>query len=200
MGSKARWLRIEKVDRKVEVLSNRKLKEHVCRVATHRSTTAAASFFAALRTCEEIRHPAGIAAHLLLNAVLAVNNHPKSLLRYRDEDRELYEVEELSRRAQVSRAFIRLCVTLGCPTSGGKLSQSMMLEWLFNHYEQVREAAGLKPVPPIEGVSGEALLKLMMGNAMITLLEYSEVRSSQRIEKRQLRQVRKMVEQTLERV
>src|SRR5687768_9783587 len=86
-----------------------------------------------------------IAAHLLLNVTSAVNYHPKSLLRYRDEDRALYEVEELSRRAQVSRAFLRLCISLGCPASEGKLSQSIMLEWLFNHYEQVRTAAGLKP-------------------------------------------------------
>ena len=135
----------------------------------------------------------------MLNAGLAVKNHPDSLLRYRDEDRVLYEVEELSRRAQVSRSFIRLCIAVGCPTSEGKLSQSMLLEWLFNHYEQVREAAGLKPMASIEGVSGDALLKLMMGNAMITLLEYCEVRSSVRTEKRKLRHVRKLVEQTLER-
>lgn len=128
-----------------------------------------------------------------------MKDHPDSLLRYRDEDRDLYDVESLSQRAQVSRSFIRLCITLGCPTVDGKLSQSMLLEWLFNHYAQVRAASALKPLAPIDGVTGDALLKLMMGNAMITLLEYCEMRSSVRAEKRQLRHIRKMVERTLER-
>jgi hypothetical protein len=128
-----------------------------------------------------------------------VKYHPKSLLRYRDEDCDLYDVEELSRRAQVSRSFIRLCIDLGCPTAGPKLSQSMLLEWLFLHYEKVRAAAGLKPMASIEGVCDDALLRLMMGNAMITLLEYGEIRASHVREKEQLRQVRQLVEHTLER-
>ncbi len=95
--------------------------------------------------------------------------------------------------------MVRLCVDLGCPTTDGKLSQSTLLEWLFQHYEDVRIAAGLKPMVPIDGVEGEARLKLMMGNAMITLLEFSESRSSNRSEKRQIRRVRNLVERTLER-
>ena len=128
-----------------------------------------------------------------------MNHHPNSLLRYRDEDRELLPIEELSKRAQISCAMVRLCVTLGCPTSEGKLSQSMLLEWLFQHYEHVRAASGLRPMVPIDGVEGEARLKLMMGNAMITLLEFSESRSTSRSEKRQIRRVRQLVERTLER-
>lgn len=128
-----------------------------------------------------------------------MNNHPNSLIRYRDEDRELFSIEELSKRSQVSRGFVRLCIALGCPTSDEKLSQSMLLDWLFQNYERVREEAGMKPLVSIEGVTGEARLKLMMGNAMITLLEYSESRSSNRVEKRQIRRVRQMVEHTLER-
>jgi hypothetical protein len=130
---------------------------------------------------------------------IVVKYHPKSLLRYRDEDCEMFDVEELSRRAQVSRSFIRLCIDVGCPTTGPKLSQSMLLEWLFLHYEKVRVAAGLKPMASIEGVSGDALLRLMMGNAMITLLEYCEMRASHTAEKQQLGQVRQLVEHTLER-
>lgn len=127
-------------------------------------------------------------------------NHPDNLLHYRDEDRELFSIEELSSYAQVSCAFVRLCISLGCPTrEEGKLSQSMLLEWIFKHYEQLREATGMKPMVSIEGVEGQARLKLMMGNAVITLLEFSESRSSCRIEKRQIRQVRKMVERTLDR-
>ncbi|RYD70159.1 MAG: hypothetical protein EOP84_27175 [Verrucomicrobiaceae bacterium] len=126
-------------------------------------------------------------------------NHPDTLLHYRDEDRELFSVEDLSTYAQVSRAFVRLCVALGCPTSEGQLSQSMLLEWLFKHYEQVRETTGMKPMLPIDGVAGQAQVKLMMGNAVITLLEFSESRSSDRIERRQIRQVRKLVERTLDR-
>lgn len=128
-----------------------------------------------------------------------MSHHPNSLLRYRDEDRELLSIEDLSKRAQISRAMVRLCVDLGCPTSEGKLSQSMLLEWLFQRYEDVRTAAGLKPMVPIDGVEGEARLKLMMGNAMITLLEFSESRSTNRNEKRQIRRVRQLVERTLER-
>ncbi len=126
-------------------------------------------------------------------------NHPDPLLQYRDEDRELFSIEELSVYAQISRSLVRLCISLGCPTRDGKLSQSMLLEWLFRNHEKVREAAGLRPMVPIDGVSGDARTKLMMGCAMITLLEYSESRSSSRLEKRQLRRVRKMVEGTLER-
>jgi hypothetical protein len=75
----------------------------------------------------------------------------------------------------------------------------MLLEWLFENYARVREGAGLKPLPPIDGVMDQALLKLMMANAMITLLEFSELRSSSTQEKNELRHVRLTLEKTLER-
>ena len=151
------------------------------------------------RIAKILERPLPRAAHLVLSSSTVVNFQTNPLLRYRDEDRQLFDVDELSSRAQVSRAFIRLCVSLGCPTCKGKLSQAMLLEWSFHNYERIRGAAGLKPMPTIEGVCGEALLKLMMGNAMITLVEFSELRSSNKADKQQLQRVRLAIEKTLER-
>lgn len=125
--------------------------------------------------------------------------HPSATIRYRDEDRELFDVERLSGHAQISRAFIRLCISLGCPTHSAQLSQAMLLDWLFEHYSKVRRGAGLAPLASIEGVSNSVLQKLKMGNAMLTLVDFAESRSSGAFEKQQLRRVHSMIARALDR-
>jgi hypothetical protein len=120
-------------------------------------------------------------------------------LRYREEDRALLTVDQLSEHARVSRAFIRLCICLGCPTEKNLLSQAMLLDWLFENFEAVRRRCGLEPMAPLDGMKGEMLLKLKMGNALLTLLEFSATRSSNPEEKRRIGHVRKMVALSLDR-
>ncbi len=125
-------------------------------------------------------------------------DHPTAtLLRYHEEDRELREIENLSRHARISQGFIRLCLATGCPDEAGRLSLAMMLEWLFENYESVRRLAGLAALPEVEGVVGGALLKLKLGYAMITLLDYAESRSTSLAEKVHLAGTRRCIERTL---
>ena len=109
-------------------------------------------------------------------------------------------VDQLSGYARVSRAFIRLCMDAGCPTQESRLSQKMLLEWLFENYSRVRRRAGLKPMAPVSGVTGATLSKLKMGNAILTILEYSELRSSKLDEKKRIQNVRSMVAIALDRL
>lgn len=88
---------------------------------------------------------------------------------------------------QVSRAFLRLCVTEGCPQTGGELSAAQFLRWLFDHYEKVRTAGGLKALAAVEGLSAQVTAKLRMTNALVTLLEFARTRASDWRQKRQLR-------------
>ena len=74
----------------------------------------------------------------------------------------------------------------------------MLLEWLFENHETLRAAAGLSPLAPIEGVGTETHARLRMGNAVLTLLEFGESRSSRPGEKRHLRNVQRGIERVLD--
>ncbi len=115
----------------------------------------------------------------------------------RPHDNTPLTIEELSMHARVSPAFIRLCIDLGCETSGGRLSQVGMIEWLAFNYEAVRTAAGLRAMAPIDGVRGRAKRALQLANTMLTLLEFAESRCTRLEEKERLRAVQKLVERTV---
>ena len=124
---------------------------------------------------------------------------PANQLRYRDEDLRFVSLPELSVRARISLAFIRLCIECGCATEQGLLSQATLLDWLFDHYPEVRHASGLSALAPVDGVDGDLQPKLRMANAILTILEFSESRSSQPEEKQQLRWIRTTIEASLDR-
>jgi hypothetical protein len=126
-------------------------------------------------------------------------NASKSLLHYREEDHRIRDIDDLGIYARVSRAFLRLCIENGCPTENGQLSQAMLLEWLFWNHEAIRAAAGLPPMVPVEGVGAATRARLQMGNAVLTLLEFCETRSSRPDEKRHLRHVQRGIQQVLDR-
>jgi hypothetical protein len=120
-----------------------------------------------------------------------------TLLRYHDDDRVLRDIEGLSQHARISQGFIRLCLSTGCPIENGRLSLAILLEWLFEHYPSVRALAGLPELPHTDGVQGGNLLKLKLGYAMVTLLEYAESRSTRLSEKEHLAGTRRCIERTL---
>ena len=124
---------------------------------------------------------------------------PANHLRYREEDLRLVSPAELSVRARISQAFVRLCMDCGCATDHGLLSQAMLLDWLFDHYADVRLASGLAPFAPVEGVAEELQRKLRMANAILTILEFSESRSSNPEEKQQLQWIRRTIDASLDR-
>lgn len=126
-------------------------------------------------------------------------HHPSGLLRYQAEDRSLRNVEDLSRHGRISRAFIRLCLTLGCPAVNGELSLAMLLDWLFENYATVRVAAGLPEKVEISGLPVSVVEKLKVGNAMVTLLEYSSSRSSDPVARRHLNLMIDCIERALDR-
>lgn len=105
----------------------------------------------------------------------------------------------LSRQLRVSRAFVELCLVSGCPLVEGRQSAAALLYWLFEHYPEVREAAGMGVLAPVDGVEGEAAVRLKMGNGLLTLLEYSHMRASDPGTKSSLREISVRVERLLDR-
>ena len=117
-----------------------------------------------------------------------------SPLRYSAEDHRFRTVDDLSRHARLSCAFIRLCIDAGCPLYGGRLTHAILLNWLTRHYTAVRVLAGLRPLAPIDGVPPNVQRDLRLANTMLTLLEFAESRCSNRMEKAQLRRMQRLVE------
>jgi hypothetical protein len=124
-------------------------------------------------------------------------NHP-NLPGHRAEDHILMSMEELSRFAQLSRAFIQLCVDAGCPLDHGRLSQARLLNWLAENYARVRALCGLPELAPIEGVPEPAYSDLQMANLMLTLLQFAESRSTNTKEKAQIHAVLRLIERAVE--
>jgi hypothetical protein len=128
-----------------------------------------------------------------------VMHYPTGLLRYQAEDRSIRNVEDLSRHGRISRAFIRLCLSLGCPSVGGDLSLAMLLDWLFENYTAVRIASGLPSRVEVLGLPSAVAEKLKVGNAMVTLLEYSSSRSSDPVARKHLNLMIECIERALDR-
>ncbi len=122
---------------------------------------------------------------------------PPTCIQLGPEDYLPLPVEQLCHQAQVSRAFIRLCLENGCPAPGGKLSHARLMDWLRYNYPQIRSASGLAPLAPIEGVPFEALGALQLANSLLTLLEFSESRSCDPVQKKALRKMIRQIEQSV---
>lgn len=95
---------------------------------------------------------------------------------------------------RVSRALLRLCAVAGCPARLGEMSAAGVLLWLFEHYEDLRAVAGLRPLVAIQGLTADTTARLRMANALATLLEYSRARASGWRQKRHLRLALEKVE------
>lgn len=108
-------------------------------------------------------------------------------IQFSAKDLEQLTIEDLALRMRVSRAFIRLCVSSGCPTRDEKLSAAALLVWLFDHYEQVRTAGHLKALASVDGLSTDITVRLRMANALITLFDFSRSRATSWQQKRGLR-------------
>ena len=103
------------------------------------------------------------------------------------DDSRMLSPFALALQMRVSPAFIRICFDAGCPQESGRTSAATLLHWLFEHYPAVRTIAGLRPLVPVEGLNPETALRIRMGNAIMTLLEYSRTRASDWRQKRALR-------------
>lgn len=115
------------------------------------------------------------------------------LLNFREEDHRDLSIEELSRYARLSRAFVQLCIDLGCRVRKGKLSHATLLGWLTQNYAEFRACAGLPALAPIDGVKRAALCHLQIANTMLTLIDYAASRSVVLAEKERLAIVRRCV-------
>ena len=97
-------------------------------------------------------------------------------------------VEDLAVVAAVPVAFIRLAINCGCPSEDGCLSHLTLVCWLSHHYPRVREAAALQPLPRIQVTNERERLQLQLRNMLLTMVDYSESRCSDRATKRALRE------------
>jgi hypothetical protein len=118
-------------------------------------------------------------------------------LRYTSDDHVYRNVDDLSRHARLSRAFIRLCIDAGCPRHETRLTHAMLLDWLSANYVEVRALAGLRQVASIDGLPARSQRDLRRANMMLTILEFSESRSSNPSEKAQLRKMQHLVERSV---
>lgn len=134
-----------------------------------------------------------------MTAFLEVVSEFNSPLRFSPQDHVLLSIDDVSMQLRVSRAFVRLCIGAGCPSSEMKISAAGLLEWLFEHYPAVRHLAGFSTLAEVDGTPSMVMKRLKMGNAVMTLLEFGESRASDPEEKAQLRGARRQVEQALER-
>lgn len=121
-------------------------------------------------------------------------------LTFHRDDLEPLSIEAVSRQLRVSRAFVQLCLDAGCPTRAGKISAAEVLHWLFEYYPKVRSLSGFTAFVETRGVTCEAELRLKMANAIFTLLEFGESRTSDQEAKREFRKIRRKVELALDRV
>lgn len=69
-----------------------------------------------------------------------------------------------------------------------------VLLWLFEHYEDVRAVAGLKPLVCVEDLPAPVMARLRMANALVTLLEHGRTRATDWRQKRHLRRALEQVE------
>ena len=102
-------------------------------------------------------------------------------------------LEGIAKQMRVSGAFLRLCGAVGFPMENGMIRAGELLLWLFDHYEDVRAAAGLEPLASVEGVAPQTMARLRMSNALVTLLEFSRMRATNWRQKRQLRRAMESV-------
>jgi hypothetical protein len=125
---------------------------------------------------------------------------PTTSIPFEGDDLELLTVEAISIQLRASRAFVRLCISCGCPTRCGRLSAAELLHWLFDHYAEVRALSGLKPLAEVDGVEPKEQRRLRMANGLYTLLDFGESRASELWAKRELQKVCQIVERSLERI
>ncbi|HEX8313151.1 MAG TPA: hypothetical protein VF614_17635 [Chthoniobacteraceae bacterium] len=117
---------------------------------------------------------------------------------HRAEDHIPLTPDELSRFAQLSRAFVQVCLDAGCELTDGKISQAMLLNWLAENYVAVRKLAGLPELASIEGVEEPAYTDLQMANMMLTMLEFARSRATRLEEKSQITSVMRLVHRAVE--
>ena len=94
------------------------------------------------------------------------------------DDLEQRDPGTLAEYLQVSRAFVQLCFDAGFPVGSGGASAAELLGWLSQHYQQVRQVAGLAP---LEDDPERTLLsagKIGWASAVSTLLEFGVSRAS----------------------
>jgi hypothetical protein len=115
-------------------------------------------------------------------------------LNFSTQDLCVRDLDELASQMRVSRAFIRVCVVAGCPHVQERLSAAELLRWLFDHFEEVRAVAGLRPLAELGDLAPQTLARLRMANALVTLLEFSRSRATHWRKKRQLREALEQVE------
>ena len=96
-------------------------------------------------------------------------------------------LEDLALVAAVPVALIRLAIDCGCPARNGCLSHLTLVCWLSYHYDRVREAAALGPLPPVQATNERQRLQLQLRNMLLTMADYSESRCSDQATKRALR-------------
>jgi hypothetical protein len=111
------------------------------------------------------------------------------------EDQIEWTPERFAVRFRISSAFLNLVLKNGCPTSDGKITEESFFRWLEEHYEELRAAAGLPPLPPLSDNDPLWLRSEKRKRAFLTILEFTESRSFSPATRRELHEAsRKLME------
>lgn len=155
------------------------------RVSTGCAPPAREEKFSSVKPSREKNQGAVGVRHALVRCV-TLRSLPYPL-HFTPNDFTVRPLDDLAKQMRVSRAFLELCVVAGCPLIQGELGPGQLLAWLFNHYEDVRSVAGLKPLAAVEDLPPQVTAKLRKANALVTLLEFARMRATDWRQKRQLR-------------
>jgi hypothetical protein len=119
--------------------------------------------------------------------------------RFSNDELQPLAPELLAGQMCVSRGFIQLCFDTGCPNGGHATSAANLLNWLSDHYEDVRALAGLRVLAPIADLQSSTVKWLRMANALTTLLEYGRTRATDWRQKRHFRAVLEQLDRMADR-
>jgi hypothetical protein len=76
-------------------------------------------------------------------------------------------------------AMVRLAIECGLEASDGKITGVVFCQWLTEHYNEVRKAAGLQELAtPTEAMSGEEHAHITIGNVLRTHADYFASRTA----------------------
>ena len=77
----------------------------------------------------------------------------------------------------MSRAFVHLALTNGCPSSEGAISEASFFGWMEENYEKIRFLAGLRPFPAISKEDRVSRVSEKRKRALLTTVEFTATRA-----------------------
>jgi hypothetical protein len=112
-----------------------------------------------------------------------------------EDDHISLSAEDFAKRFGVSCAFVRLAIQNGCPTHCGLVSRAGLFEWMEDHHERIRAAAGFSSYPPLTETEATWRRSEKRKRAFLTALEFTETRACLPSTRRAAQEVSRILEE-----